>query len=99
MKNERKLNELIRAAEKLPGITPPEDFAERILSEIDASRESTIILFEAALPKFAWAAVLIVGLFIAAEITMNIRDYPNLAEGAIKVTNQWDAEFDLNTIP
>lgn len=99
MKYERKLNELIRAAEKLPGITPPEDFAERILSEIDTSRESTIILFEAAIPKFAWAAVLIVGLFIAAEITMNIRDYPNLAEGAIKFTDQWDAEFDPDTIP
>lgn len=99
MKYERKLNELIRAAEKLPGITPPEDFAERILSEIDTSRESTIILFEAAIPKFAWAAVLIVGLFIAAEITMNIRDYPNLAEGAIKFTDQWDAEFDPETIP
>ena len=99
MKNERKLNEQIRAAEKLPGITPPEDFAERILSEIDTSRESTIILFEAAIPKFAWAAVLIVGLFIAAEITMNIRDYPNLAEGAIKFTDQWDAEFDPDTIP
>lgn len=99
MKNERKLNELIRAAENLPGITPPEDFAERILSEIDASRESTIILFELALPKFARAALFIGGLFIATEITMNIRDYPNLAAGAIKFADQWDAEFDLNTIP
>ena len=63
MKNERKLNELIRAAEELPGITPPEDFADRILSEVDASTENTIILFEAALPKFAWAALFIGGLF------------------------------------
>ena len=99
MKNERKLNELIRAAEKLPGITPPDDFADRILSEIDASRESTIILFEAALPKFAWAALFIGGLFLAAEITMNIRGYPTLAAGAIKFTAQLDAEFDPNTIP
>jgi len=94
--NERKLNQLFGAARKETPPWPEAGFENLVLTAIRheprLKAPSPVSLSDqlgALFPRLAWAAVLVVGLCVAADFGLGALDVPSLTDGVAQISAQW----------
>ncbi len=96
MMNERKWKQLFAAARNEPIPAPSEALAANVVRAIRAGRHAespgTRSLFDplnGLFPRFAWAAVAIIALCVAADWGLTAAGLPGLGDGVSQISAQW----------
>jgi len=94
--NEQKLNRLFGAARRESPPSPETGFENLVMSAIRGEQRSCATepvslrdQLGALLPHLAWAAVLVVGLSVAADFGLAALGVPNLTDGVVQLSEQW----------
>ena len=97
--NDPKLERLFRVARVAPFVTPPETFADQVMSQVTPSSADNVIMIDFLLPKLAWAAAFVIAAFLTSEVIMNTNDLPSLTAGTDELASAWDSGFNTIATP
>lgn len=91
--NENKMRKLFDAARSEPPAQPGTNFAAGVMRAVRQSREPGPISVFGQLgdlfPRLAVAAVLVIGLFVAADFCAAAVDQSDLTSGVTQLSDQW----------
>jgi hypothetical protein len=94
--NERKWKQLFAAARNEPAPAPSEALAANVVRAIrngpHRERLKRLSLFDplnGLFPRFAWAAVAIIALSVAADWGLTAAGLPGLGDGVSQISAQW----------